>query len=192
MAQRGLVAALLALALTAGCAPATEQEDNKGMPTDATYEAPPSRMVAGLDAGGSGAGGSGAALGSSMGGTGGGASGAGGSGAGSGAGGAGGSGTTAPISCNVSRAGDCPALKVCVPSVLAEKPDTGGICAPQGDSGYKGRCSQYTDCSAGLVCSPDAKDGCRWGCDPTVGTCPDGGKCVALQRYNHTGYCADP
>jgi hypothetical protein len=195
MVQRGLVAALLVLAVTAGCAPATEQEDNKRTPTDATYEVPPSRKVAGLDGGGSGAGGANAALGSGMGGAGGAMSGAGGSGAGgsgSGAGGAGGSGAMTTVSCNVSRSGDCPTGQMCLPSTFAEKMDTGGICYPEGKRGYKEGCSQHQDCSAGLVCSPDTKDGCRWGCDPTDGTCPDGGKCVALERYNRTGYCADP
>jgi hypothetical protein len=195
MAQRGLVAALLALALTAACAPATEHEDNTPMPNDATFEAPPSRVVTGLDAGGGdGAGGAGANVGSSMGGAGGGAGGAGGSGlgggSGSGAGGAGGA--MAAVSCNVSRSTECGSGQMCLPSVFAEKEDTGGICYPEGKRGYKESCSLHQDCSAGLVCSPDTKDGCRWGCDPTVGTCQDGGKCVALTRYKRTGYCADP
>jgi hypothetical protein len=107
-----------------------------------------------------------------------------------GAGGMSGGGST-PGSCNVGKA-ECPMGQSCYPSVLAEGEENGGVCQEQGKQGYKGRCAVHTDCSAGLICSPESGQGCRWGCDPTKPSCPDGGTCVSLMRYNRTGYCGDP
>jgi hypothetical protein len=177
-----------ALALAAACSSATD-EGGAVASFDATiFEAAPERVVVGLDARGPGSSGTG----TDPGGGGGGASGAGGgSGGTNGGGGGSGGGSSTTMSCNVARM-DCMTGQMCLPSVFAEKEDTGGICYPAGEKGYMQVCSLHQDCAPGLICSPNGAEGCRYGCDPTAPACPDGGKCVELTRYRHTGYCGPP
>ena len=184
MTHRWAVMAVMALGLAAACGNGAEDGSAVGY-FDATFEAAPVRVVVGLDAGGGGPPGGGSDPGSGAGG----ASGAGGGSGGPNGGGGGSGGDTAPtMSCNVARM-DCMMGQMCLPSVFAEKEDTGGICYPAGDHSYKQACSLHQQCGPGLICSPNGDEGCRYGCDPTAPACPDGGKCVELPRYRHTGYC---
>jgi hypothetical protein len=176
--------AVVALGLAAACGNGVE-DGGAFAYFDAAFEAAPERLVLGLDAGGPGSPGSGTDPGSGAGGTGGAS---GGSGSTSGGGGGGGGGTATNMSCNVARM-DCMTGQMCLPSVFAEKEDTGGICYPAGDKSYMQACALHQNCGPGLVCSPNGDEGCRYGCDPTAPACPDGGKCVELPRYRRTGYC---
>jgi hypothetical protein len=190
MTLRGTITTLVALTLATGCQPAKTDVVDPVIYADASYEVPPARMVIGPDAGGDGSasGAGGTSAGSGMGGD----SGSSGGGAGAGGAGGGGSGSASSTSCNVSRTDQCMTGDMCLPSVFAEGDDNGGICYKAGTKAYKERCSQHQECAAGLVCSPDSFQGCRYGCDPTAPACPDGGKCTELARYNRTGYCGDP
>jgi hypothetical protein len=184
----GTVCALLALAFTTGACTPVDGEA-AGVVSDATYEAPPPRVVIGLDAGGDGSrvngldpgGGAGGSAGS-------GAGGDNGTGAG-GDNGAGGAGGGAVKSCNVGRT-ECDTGQMCLPSVFAMGADNGGICVPAGKFGYKDVCRLFEECGAGLVCTPGGGGTiCQYGCDPKDGVCQDGGMCTTLARFNRTGYC---
>jgi hypothetical protein len=186
----GTVCALVALAVTIGACKPVDDEEGAGVISDATYEAPPPRVVIGLDGGGDGSrvnggldpgGGAGGSAGTGAGGDNG--SGAGGD---NGAGGAGGGGTK---SCNVGRM-ECETGQLCLPSVFAMGMDNGGICVPEGKLGYKQVCRLFEECAAGLVCTPGGGGTiCQYGCDPKDGVCADGGMCITLTKFNRTGYC---
>ena len=158
-----LVAAFVVLA---GCAPPDEAWNGYAFGDAGGWEAPPPRSVPGPDPSED-------------------------AGTDDGGGTTGGGTKNAGDSCAVSK-NECPAGMSCYPSVFAEGEENGGLCQKVGKSGYKGRCSLHGDCARGLLCSPNGAEGCRWACDPSSPACQDGGMCISLPKYNHTGYCAPP